>query len=857
MMRTGRMEGTGSAGAGVSGKIGPRAKCDQVVYEAIAKAAEIIVRSRCDIPRKSTPIKSNKPSSSSRFNLEVEEVDQVRAILQRWRRSLHVPLRLDVFFQNEDQSQHEPRKELLERWCIDYVASSADHAPYGHGGGDDTIAQLRQVCKRVVILLRSLHCLTRMMPAYRLHRRLTEGSSQSSSNNGAYYAQEFNMTPADFPNGRILFSFYVSGDENDSASLSSATCPFSRQTLSEVPTPYGKLKITGHYDSSVTLERLLNQIPSVPIPIPKNNGNEDNRMIDVNHTQHQQEENDTPPVKSLPNRNSLGAMQVQRLSYSPKPPKTVSDFSIIPDYTLRPSSLVSHNSNSPIFGSTPPHRQKPVVRRAFSALTDNEIEKKEAEGQHKLGEGGKALSGLSLALMNEEHRVEERKEINQHMDRNEGGNQIPPVHRNKSVDEAALRRALHHPPPNFQPTTEDSQQQPASASPRRYMNNNSHAGDYGYGYNNWHQRSGSAAIRISPNDPQSGDDTGSAGLSQAPLGNTPPTPMFIGSSSPHIPHRIGVPFSSSKHASTKISPNDMIMSPPFQNPTTLQAPTSDSGVQTNLSRLRHPGYSSSNVISPTELPPVKGNDGVLLPPLTSLDLLQLHMSPFKAATVEHGSMLSSLSMANMGAAAVGPEDTPFAGSSFGSTNASGFGGLSALHRQVPGSDLLLRSSGGGGMLQGRQGSGSSFSIGLHTMDRDSHEPSTSFDDMPFVVDNFTGLSSGGGFDGFDETARNTNNSLHHSSSVMGTSTSSVAVASFAHKCATASRLRLFSSSNIPESTSPKKQQQIDTDLSTLTDQLAEFRNFGASFTVDDTARPTAATAPGVVESSTRSTTSVS
>eukprot|EP00978_Attheya_sp_CCMP212_P012005 scaffold29773_cov51-Attheya_sp.AAC.1 len=85
MMRTGRMEGTAGS-AGVSGKIGPRAKCDQVVYEAIAKAAEIIVRSRCDIPRKShntTPTnKSNhKPSSSSsRFNLEVEEVDQVRYV---------------------------------------------------------------------------------------------------------------------------------------------------------------------------------------------------------------------------------------------------------------------------------------------------------------------------------------------------------------------------------------------------------------------------------------------------------------------------------------------------------------------------------------------------------------------------------------------------------------------------------------------------------------------------------------------------------------------------------------------------------------------------------------------------------
>jgi hypothetical protein len=29
---------------------GPRSKCDQVVYEAIAKACEIVVRGRCDVP---------------------------------------------------------------------------------------------------------------------------------------------------------------------------------------------------------------------------------------------------------------------------------------------------------------------------------------------------------------------------------------------------------------------------------------------------------------------------------------------------------------------------------------------------------------------------------------------------------------------------------------------------------------------------------------------------------------------------------------------------------------------------------------------------------------------------------------
>lgn len=53
---------------------GPRAKCDQVVFEAIAKAAEIVVGSRCWIDN--LPMANN--SSSSRFNLMVPEVQGVR-----------------------------------------------------------------------------------------------------------------------------------------------------------------------------------------------------------------------------------------------------------------------------------------------------------------------------------------------------------------------------------------------------------------------------------------------------------------------------------------------------------------------------------------------------------------------------------------------------------------------------------------------------------------------------------------------------------------------------------------------------------------------------------------------------------
>jgi hypothetical protein len=71
---------------------GPRAKCDQVVFEAIAKAAEIVVGSRCWIDPTNLQQQqqqnlysinnsgngTSSVASSSRFNLFVPEVQGVR-----------------------------------------------------------------------------------------------------------------------------------------------------------------------------------------------------------------------------------------------------------------------------------------------------------------------------------------------------------------------------------------------------------------------------------------------------------------------------------------------------------------------------------------------------------------------------------------------------------------------------------------------------------------------------------------------------------------------------------------------------------------------------------------------------------
>ena len=67
-------------------KTGPRAKCDQVVFEAIAKAAEIVVASRCWLGNSTNGTTTvgpgnNSAAGSGRFNLLVPEVQSVRYVL--------------------------------------------------------------------------------------------------------------------------------------------------------------------------------------------------------------------------------------------------------------------------------------------------------------------------------------------------------------------------------------------------------------------------------------------------------------------------------------------------------------------------------------------------------------------------------------------------------------------------------------------------------------------------------------------------------------------------------------------------------------------------------------------------------
>lgn len=52
------------------------------------------------------------------FYLHVEELEFVRHSMDAWKPDLHMPLGIDVFWQEHKQGDGAPSVELLERWEI-------------------------------------------------------------------------------------------------------------------------------------------------------------------------------------------------------------------------------------------------------------------------------------------------------------------------------------------------------------------------------------------------------------------------------------------------------------------------------------------------------------------------------------------------------------------------------------------------------------------------------------------------------------------------------------------------------------------------------------------------------------------
>lgn len=760
-----------------SGTRGPREKCDQVIYEAIAKAAEIIVHGRCQNENKGESQGNN--NSTSRFHLEIEEVANVRSILKLWKSSLHVPLRLDVFYQyssDPNDPENSTRKELLERWCIDYIHTS--NSMDNSHGGDETIAQLRHVVKRAVIQLRVLHSLTRIMPAYKLHHALSseENHMTGGANVGGYYnmgQQQINHVSKiiqELVGGSINYSFYVSDTvapnqrrHTDTTLFSSSTNrPFSKHELSPIPTPFGILYLSVQYDEYLNVKSVLHQrtqrmlecckSQSGPMQIPNNriDGRSNN---DSRHTQYSQ----SIPIKihsyNPKGTNDSRSMHMQQFHDRPQFSKQMS----MPNQNLNALNL-SPNVKTDYMSSTQfgqierPKSAEPGKINITERLRSNSV-------THPVQKSKKNLSGLSLALMDEEANKDDdfnACNLASVKDTSE---------RDEDIISRRQRMAFHHPPPSFD---EISDQIPGHLS----------KGSYGYGYNtgNVHQESLSKIhinnIRKSPNT--------------VPITNTPPQPMFL-SSTPRPVKGVSSPL---ERESTADGNNAV----PFTNPTSLQTSNSvhnknsigsitfQENLDTNSSYNRQIDHTN------------KITKDSILPPLHTEDALA--SSPFKlviSQNIEPGkkslSKLSHSPNVSIFSSLIGKGSTGYA---------EGFPialGNSAVYT----SNLSNRTRAFSGRLTKQ----------LYTNDTE---------DMPFAVD-------------MDDSNNSTSiltakTSRQNSGMEFGNSfgnTSSLVVSSLAHKCSTgAERLKLFNS------TQSMQKQELNYQSSFVDDQLKDFRSFGDS-----------------------------
>ncbi|KAG9410833.1 hypothetical protein AC1031_018857 [Aphanomyces cochlioides] len=141
---TGPPSSGGSSNAVSTGK----KKTDQVVLEFLYKTVEVVLLSRAYF-QPSTPRRA-------RFNLDIQELVHVRDAMRMYKDNVTQPVLVDIFM----------GATLLERWHISYTSGMQAQSPV------DVINQLREVCRRIGILLRAVYCLARILPAFPVGDRL-------------------------------------------------------------------------------------------------------------------------------------------------------------------------------------------------------------------------------------------------------------------------------------------------------------------------------------------------------------------------------------------------------------------------------------------------------------------------------------------------------------------------------------------------------------------------------------------------------------------------------------------------------------------------------------------------------------
>ena len=618
---------------------GPRAKCDQVIFECISKAAEIIVASRgggTDNPNSQSYASSynpqqqqqhpSPPSSSTRFNLTLAENQALRSILQRWRRALHLPIRLDVYYQHEDDQN---KRELLERWCLGYVQNPPD----GTGAAfwppqQDHIVQLRHVCKKIVIWLRTLYCFTKLLPATAFMNAKMQTILQQR---GGSHNQK---VPS------LGFSLYaVSEDMDDITQLQEQGFSYQAQPAPPLTTPYGQLSFQVLYAKAETTQRLLPKpqpafTPTQTIPIAINENNTYHQTAhDRMALPHHQRSDNRLEAKGIPQTAPAHFQYLSSEEGIRRPPPAAPEPQ---QNTYNPSYFTGRertNSDEPGRQVGALTQQHGILQRRHTTIGD-EASKTPTIAVPKGEEPQRVRSGLSLALMLDDQEKEKAATAT-----SEGSSkQTDANSHNQDVSQAAEKRraALHQMPPHLH---QQQQQQQNSVSPNPNQVPN-HSKEYGYAYNNH------IPNQLSSTPPSAYPEARSASPSTGMLGTTPPLGVLYLNNPGSVPKSQHIPSS----ATTPPTLGNFI--PPRNNSAGSVTPPFAQRPLGFASDATYPQQVSLPLAQ--HLPQDGESNQVDLPQLSSLDML--HHSPFHfigGANTSGGiSMLSSLS----GGAAIAGSD---------------------------------------------------------------------------------------------------------------------------------------------------------------------------------------------------------
>ncbi|EWC46878.1 hypothetical protein DRE_03890 [Drechslerella stenobrocha 248] len=171
-----------------------KGRLNQLMTNFFLKLALVVVRSRMDVPPVFTRGTANRKVNKW-FNVELEETDIFREDLRVWKYSDATenrppPLVIETYIDAQDLTPnqtlvildemekrhnvettlfaHRKKEVVLERWRVDLSLPTGEPAP-----------ELAVVYKKSIVLFRSLYSYARLLPSWKLQKKLAKGNKSS------------------------------------------------------------------------------------------------------------------------------------------------------------------------------------------------------------------------------------------------------------------------------------------------------------------------------------------------------------------------------------------------------------------------------------------------------------------------------------------------------------------------------------------------------------------------------------------------------------------------------------------------------------------------------------------------------